>query len=200
MIRTLFIAIFLSVSVASHAQVDDDGQAYNAFWQKTDAEFKDPEKSPLDAGKIALFDSVPRFAYDSDYRVEAIWEPLLRQKPFKIETTGERRDTYQKVALIHFEIMGDSLTLAAYQNLDLMRKPEYSDYIFIPFTDKTNGFETYGGGRYLNFSRPEEKRVIIDFNQAYNPYCAYNEGYSCPIPPKENHLEVEINAGARTEK
>ncbi|MFV9484298.1 DUF1684 domain-containing protein, partial [Christiangramia sp. ASW11-125] len=71
------------------------------------------------------------------------------------------------------------------------------DYLFLPFTDETNGISTYDGGRYLDFSIPEEKRVTIDFNRAYNPYCAYSGRYSCPIPPKENHLETAIPAGVK---
>ena len=69
---------------------------------------------------------------------------------------------------------------------------------YIPFTDLTNGEETYGAGRYLDFKIPESEKVIIDFNLAYNPYCAYNHSYSCPIPPKENNLNIKIEAGEKT--
>ncbi len=81
-----------------------------------------------------------------------------------------------------------------------MNKPEYKDYLFLPFTDLTTGDETYGGGRYLGLRIPKEgSPLIINFNLAYNPYCAYNEKYSCPIVPKENELPVAIRAGVKLE-
>ena len=76
--------------------------------------------------------------------------------------------------------------------------PEYEDYLFIPFNDLTNGNETYDGGRYLDLKTTSESTIVIDFNKAYNPYCAYNDKYSCPIPPRENDLPIEIKAGILT--
>ena len=75
--------------------------------------------------------------------------------------------------------------------------PQYRDYLFVPFKDLTNAHETYGGGRYLDFRMKdiEGASCVLDFNKAYNPYCAYSEGYNCPIPPRENHLEVRVEAG-----
>ena len=72
-----------------------------------------------------------------------------------------------------------------------------SDYLFLPFLDATNGIETYGGGRYIDLSIPQGNQLTIDFNTAYNPYCAYNEKYSCPIVPRENYLPLKINAGVK---
>ena len=79
-------------------------------------------------------------------------------------------------------------------------KGYYENYLFIPFRDITSGDETYGGGRYLDFRIPETDSVTIDFNLSYNPYCAYNHKYSCPIPPAENSLPVKILAGEKTYK
>ena len=78
-----------------------------------------------------------------------------------------------------------------------MSSEKYKDYLFIPFTDKTSGIETYGGGRYIDLVLSDivNKTCTIDFNKAYNPYCAYTAGYNCPIPPKENDLPVAIKAG-----
>ena len=72
--------------------------------------------------------------------------------------------------------------------------------LFLHFTDKTNGSETYGGGRFLDLRIPEGNTLVLDFNKAYNPYCAYNNGYSCPIPPKENKLKVAVRAGVMAEQ
>ena len=71
------------------------------------------------------------------------------------------------------------------------------DHLFLPFTDNTNGVETYGGGRYIDLKIPAGNTINIDFNKAYNPYCAYSDKYSCPIPPPENHLDIEIKAGIK---
>ena len=72
------------------------------------------------------------------------------------------------------------------------------DYVFLPFTDLTNGDLTYGGGRYLDFTFPLKETVLIDFNKAYNPYCAYNPKYSCPLVPSVNHLDIAIIAGEKS--
>lgn len=84
-----------------------------------------------------------------------------------------------------------------YQNLDLIKKPGFKDYLFLPFTDMTCGDESYLGGRYIDMKMPTSKWITIDFNKAYNPYCVYNDNYSCPIVPSENHLDIEIKAGVK---
>jgi len=78
-----------------------------------------------------------------------------------------------------------------------MTHPIYKNHIFIPFTDLTNGEETYGGGRYIDATIPKGKSITLDFNYSYNPYCHYTEGYNCPIPPKENFLDIKIKAGEK---
>jgi uncharacterized protein (DUF1684 family) len=188
------------VAQMASAQTNSGQAAYDEFWKITDEEYKDPEESPLSDEDRLAFDSIARFSFDENYRVEAKWIPKKRQKPVKFQTSSDVVKTYQKVAIIEFVLEGDTLNLSAYQSLDLMRNPAYKDYIFVPFTDESSGIETYGGGRYLDFERPEEEIIILDFNQAYNPYCAYSDGYSCPIPPRENHLKVKILAGAKPGK
>jgi uncharacterized protein (DUF1684 family) len=83
-----------------------------------------------------------------------------------------------------------------------MKNPTYKNYLFVPFKDLSSGKETYGGGRYLDFETTaiKEDLVILDFNKAYNPYCAFSSGFSCPIPPKENHLNVRVEAGEKNFK
>jgi len=80
-----------------------------------------------------------------------------------------------------------------------MTSTDYADYLFIPFTDNTSGNESYGGGRYLDYKISDIKnnKLLLDFNKAYNPYCAYTTGYNCPIPPAENDLKVAIKAGEK---
>jgi uncharacterized protein (DUF1684 family) len=81
-----------------------------------------------------------------------------------------------------------------------MQQEGMEDYLFLPFLDETNGFETYGGGRYLDLRIPVGDTIEIDFNTAYNPFCAYNEKYSCPIVPRENYLQTRIEAGVKAFK
>ena len=96
---------------------------------------------------------------------------------------------------LHFTLNGTDEQLTVFQNIDLSRLEDYRNYLFVPFTDLTNGEQTYGGGRYLDLEGPLGDTVELDFNRAYNPYCAYGGRYSCPIPPQENHLEVSVEAG-----
>ncbi len=75
--------------------------------------------------------------------------------------------------------------------------PRFKGQLFFPFTDLSSGFGSYGGGRYIDLHIPPSDSILIDFNRSYNPYCAYNGRYSCPIPPRENHINFEITAGVR---
>jgi uncharacterized protein (DUF1684 family) len=112
-------------------------------------------------------------------------------------TSRQSVQQYYRYGKISFVMNGRSYQLTVYQSKDLMQRAEYKNYLFIPFTDATNGTDTYEGGRYIDLSIPDIKdmKVIVDFNKAYNPYCCYTRGYDCPIPPKENALPVAINAG-----
>lgn len=197
--RIATLCFLLALAFAGIAQDSTGVAAYETYWNKLDADYSNPEKSPLMEADLAEFDSIPRYAFNPEYRVKALWETVKRAKPFKIQATGAIRQRYQKVGILHFVLGNDSLELPVYRNLSLARNPEYEDYLFLPFTDETNGFSTYGGGRYMELTYPEGDSLIVDFNRAYNPYCAYNDEYSCPIPPKENRLRVKVEAGAKHE-
>jgi uncharacterized protein len=110
-------------------------------------------------------------------------------------TTGDDREAV-RYGYIEFTIDGERARLYAYKFTE-HRGTELDRYIFIPFKDATSGTETYGGGRYMDVTEDIPRVVLIDFNDAYNPYCVYNDNYSCPIPPKENHLAVAIRAGEK---
>jgi uncharacterized protein (DUF1684 family) len=90
--------------------------------------------------------------------------------------------------------------LNVYQGKALMTNEAYKDYLFLPFLDDTNSYTTYGGGRYLDLRIPKGDHLIIDFNIAYNPYCHYNDTYSCPIVPRVNYVTTKINAGVKAFK
>lgn len=105
------------------------------------------------------------------------------------QTSDDRVKTYRKAGRVSFEVNGEPAQLTLYDT----GHPGY----FIPFRDKTSGDTTYGAGRYLDVEPGEDGEVTIDFNLAYNPSCVYDEGYSCPIPPMENWLQVPIEAGEK---
>ena len=87
--------------------------------------------------------------------------------------------------------------LSVYENLEYRDLEGYENYVFLPFLDKTNGDETYGGGRYLDLYLNDNDSTIVDFNKAYNPQCVYDENFSCPLVPRENYINVRIMAGVK---
>ncbi|WP_460549069.1 DUF1684 domain-containing protein [Hymenobacter daeguensis] len=133
------------------------------------------------------------------YCVEARLVRDSTSTPFAMQTSTARRPIYRKYGELRFVLNGKPLTLSIYQNQELLKRPGLEDYLFVPFTDLTNGHETYGGGRYLDLRIPPAgaRTMVLDFNKAYNPSCAYNHGYSCPVPPAENRLAVAIPVGVR---
>ncbi len=167
------------------------------FQSKLNKEFANKEKSPFSEEEIKSFKSLDFFPIDTSFITIAKLEFKKNSKPFKMETNTDRLPVYTLYAIATFKIQGFSYKLNIYQNLKLMYTVEFEDYLFLPFTDKTNANTTYGGGRYIDLEIPKGDTIVIDFNKAYNPYCAYKSKYSCPIPPKENHLNIEINAGVK---
>lgn len=159
------------------------------------AEFLKNSNSPL---KKEDFEYLRFYEPNEKFKVACEFVATKKQeKPFEVPTSSGQTASYTKFGELRFEIDGKHYKLAVYQSLSLRRMPQYRDYLFIPFKDLTNGKETYGGGRYLDLrmNQIEGDKIYLDFNKAYNPYCAFSAGYSCPIPPKENHLKIAIEAG-----
>ena len=140
------------------------------------------------------------FPVNKNYRVVARFERVENGKWFTMETSGTQKKVYRVYGAIHFTIHDTTLQLNIYQSQDLMAATEYKEYLFLPFTDLTSGEESYTAGRYIDlvFKDIVNDKVVIDFNKAYNPYCAYVSGrFNCPIPPRENNLNVAILAGEK---
>ncbi|MFL5774345.1 MAG: DUF1684 domain-containing protein [Flavisolibacter sp.] len=140
------------------------------------------------------------YSPDPRYRVTARFEKKENGSWFQIPTSGKIKKTYRVFGVLHFTIHDTLVHLNLYQSQDLMQNDQYKNYLFLPFTDLTTGVETYESGRYIDLTTEEIKnnQVIIDFNKAYNPYCAYVSGvYNCPVPPRENHLNIAIKAGEK---
>ena len=160
------------------------------------ADFLNDERSPL---KEADLPFLRFFDPDSTFAVEADFTLTPEAQPFEMATYSGRVQPYQTYGILTFTIHGEPQQLAVYRSLNLAKMPGFQDYLFLPFRDLTNGETTYGGGRYLDFKTTDivDDKMILDFNKCYNPWCHYSDGYNCPVPPKENHLEVEILAGER---
>ncbi len=201
--KYFFVIIFLSASVLTNAQPVRSGmhkKEVKAFQKSLNHEFADPKESPLTVEDQARFKKLDFFPIDSKYRVVAGFSLTPDAHPFEMPTSTDRKPMYRQYGAVTFVLDGKSCTLRIYQNIDLTKKEGYSDYLFLPFNDYTNGNESYGGGRYLDLTIPNANTILIDFNKAYNPYCAYNHKYSCPIPPAENKLDLEIRAGVKAYK
>lgn len=184
--------------IGLHAQGDETGvKEIEAHRKKQEGEMRDKEKSPLDPKVRKKFKHLNYYPIDLKYRVAAKFVRTENQPIFKMKTTTTRLPEYVKYGEVVFTIDGSEYKLNVYQSPDLMKKAGYEDYLFIPFTDKTNGNETYEVGRYLEFRIPTSEDVVVDFNQCYNPYCSYSSRFSCPIPPVENDLPIAIPAGEK---
>lgn len=170
-------------------------------WQKEqNADFKDATKSPLKDKDRKEFTSLDFFAFDSTFVVRANLESTPDSNWINMKTTTDRVSKERVYGILTFQLKGQSFKLNVYQGQELMQTEGFKDYLFLPFLDNTNGDTTYGGGRYIDLRIPEGDTIIIDFNKAYNPYCAYNEKYSCPIVPRVNYLDTKIEAGVKSFK
>lgn len=162
-------------------------------------EFLQDPRSPLDSADLQYLDFYPA---DPKARVKAIVELTPEAQPFELPTYSGLTKTYRKWGVAKFQWRNEHAQLSLYENISLLSNPAYKDYLFLPFKDATNGVETYGGGRYINLSKSEasDGKIDIDFNTCYNPWCAYSDGYNCPVPPAENTLPFSVEAGERNYK
>ncbi|MDB0037844.1 DUF1684 domain-containing protein [bacterium] len=159
-------------------------------------ELTDSTQNILTQEEILEFEGLDYFNFNSEFQIEATFIKKKGRR-FKMPTSTERLPVYRKYGVIQFKINDTLCELEVYQNMGLRKKDGYKDYLFIPFRDGTSRHETYGGGRYLDARIPDNSTLLIDFNLAYNPYCAYSYRYSCPIPPELNTLKINISAGEK---
>ncbi|MBI2648999.1 MAG: DUF1684 domain-containing protein, partial [Thaumarchaeota archaeon] len=106
-------------------------------------------------------------------------------------STGTQQG-FHKFGYFEFEVEGKKARLQAYRSVE-----KDNNELFIPFKDATSAIESYGAARYIDLEIAQDDHYVIDFNYAYNHYCAYSEDYVCPLPPRENWLDVEIRAGEK---
>lgn len=194
--RSLYIALgvgalFLAVIIfqqASNFTSKSFIQKLSKARELKDLQFKNDPESPIPQEEKASFEGLKYYPPKEKFRVKAQLIPPENPDTLRLLTTdGEFRDFLDAGKLV-FKLEEQSFQLTAFQYLD-----KEEEALFVPFTDETTGEFTYGGGRYMDI--PLKEDLYVDFNSAYNPYCVYNPNFSCPIPPRENHLDIRILAG-----
>lgn len=193
--------LFLILSLFLNAQTEKENIAsIKKFQKELNTEYLNPKESPLRGDNLKNFKQHPFFPINLKYRVTAKFVKTENSVPFELPTSSGKFKQYQEYGKATFELDGKSLTLTLYQSLDLMKMEKYKDHLFLPFRDETNEKETYGGGKYMDLKIPSGKEIVLDFNQSYQPFCAYNAfDYNCPIVPEENKLPIRIEAGVMYE-
>lgn len=197
----IFITLVSILSFESRAQIapEFNHSTYIKEIKKDrkvkDTEMKTGEHSPITEAEKTTFTKLNYFRPRLSYRKIAVFERYDQATHFLMKTTTDRLPEYSTYGKVTFRHKGKEYSLNVYQNIELVKKPGFENHLFIPFTDETNGKQTYQGGRFLDISETGEDKIVIDFNKAYNPYCAYNHKYSCPIPPESNNLNIKIKAG-----
>jgi hypothetical protein len=176
-----------------------DSSAYLAQLRKARSDknraFRQSEDSPLTPAQKAAFDSLKYYPADLAFVPHADVTRNATPDTTLLQTSDNKTEKYLNWGVVKFTLNNSPQQLRLYLKAD-----GRDSTLFIPFTDLTNGHETYGGGRYLDAPVPalNATEIELDFNQAYNPYCAYNNEYSCPVPPAENRLQVAITAGEKS--
>jgi uncharacterized protein (DUF1684 family) len=160
------------------------------FRRDKDEFFGRDHRAPLTSRQQRNFSGLEYFPENLALVVKAKIDRNVKPGVVRMETTKGREQTYSRYGVVQFQVDGDATQVTLYAS-------EGSHELFLPFRDATSGKETYGAGRYLDLHVHGDE-ILIDFNYAYNPYCAYNPDWSCPLPPAENWLKVPIRAGEKS--
>jgi len=164
--------------------------------QEKDIEFKSGRDSPIPDENLARFSGLAYFEINPAFRFQVRLNRYRAPERIRMSTNTGEIHSALKYGYFEFEIEGKTYTLQVYRVEDI---PEDAGgpYLFVPFRDATTGKETYEAGRYIDLKENTSGTYDLDFNRAYNPYCAYGKGYSCPIPPAENTIPIRIEAGEK---
>ena len=190
-----FISFFAPVILMAQS-LEQEIQSYR---DKQIQEMVKDEFGPLRKDQVEFVTFHPA---KQDYVVTAEVEQLYNEPTFRMPTYDGTSNEYKRYGILHFELNGKKYMLTAYQSVALFQNATYKNHLFVPFMDNTTGESSYEGGRYLDLSISDIKdgKIKVDFNKAYNPYCAYSNGYRCPQPPKDNILNAAIEAGEKKYK
>ncbi|CAN1513828.1 COG3358 Uncharacterized conserved protein [Flavobacteriaceae bacterium] len=195
--RVILTLVLLTLFNVGFAQEKFDVLAVEKFQKELNTEYADAKTSPLTVEDLVHFKSLDFYPINEKAFVVAQFTRTEKEKPFEMPTSTTRKPMYVKYGEARFLLDGKEFKLNLYRNIELSKKEEYKDYLFLPFSDLTSGKESYIGGKYIDLKIPTGDAIAIDFNLSYNPYCAYNYKYSCPKVPLENDLAIEIKAGVK---
>lgn len=187
-IYLLIVPIFISCAGYNLDEI-------NSYQTNLKKEWENPETTPLKEDEKDSFQGIQFFPIDKKYILNADFTPIENGKTIPFPTSAKKIKHYKEYGKLNFKLNGNLHELTIYQSDPPIEG--YENSLFLPFMDETNGDTSYGGGRYLDLeiSDIQDNKMIIDFNKAYNPYCAYSKYYNCPIPPANNYLNTEIKAG-----
>jgi uncharacterized protein len=197
----LVVTVIISLVIIYYSfSGSENSEAYVASIQKMreekDNDMRTSSDSPFAKDTTHTFKGLQYFPIDAAYRVQALLTPIQQKKAVTLPTSDGKEKSYLEYAYAEFEMQGQQNKLLI---LEIMDMGPYRGTLFLAFADQTSAIETYGAGRYLDVKKlPGSSSVTLDFNEAYNPYCAYNDEFSCPFPPKENILNIRIEAGEKT--
>ncbi len=200
--RSLYLCILFfgivsitNLSAQQTESIKNHKQKVETFRKQKDKDYMIPEKTMLTPELMKDFNGLKYFPINFNYVVKATLTRLKDLPAIKIKTSTGKVSDYVIYGKLSFSIDNKPYELSVYQSARLADDKRMESALFVPFTDKTSGEETYGGGRYLVLENPEGNELTIDFNLAYNPFCVYNPNHSCPIPPNENDLPIKILVG-----
>jgi uncharacterized protein len=195
-VGNLLLPLLLLVACSSGPSAPDEGgyaERITAHRASKERMFRESSDSPIPPDKRSELLPLTYFAVDESYSVPASLKLSDDRPSFEMPTSTGKLRRMQRVGVLEFTLKGQPLGLGAFVEEGTGRIQQ----LFVPFTDLTTGTETYAAGRYLDLDPTPTGIYVIDFNQAYNPYCAYNESYDCPYPPPSNRLKVPVRAGER---
>ena len=197
--KNFFLLCYLFLIFSCNSQGKRPLMGKTPYQQKLNASYKDASKSPLKKKDLRNFKGLDFFPIDSSFIIKASFTATENAPTFEMATTTDRKPLYKEYGILNFTLNGKDCKLTIYQSQDDLRDEKYKDYLFLPFTDNTSGEESYGGGRYMDVMTTDiiDGKITLNFNNTYNPYCAYNDRYSCPLTPRKNHLDIEIKAGVK---
>ncbi|HVX51140.1 MAG TPA: DUF1684 domain-containing protein [Chitinophagaceae bacterium] len=194
----LCFSLFFICACNNDARKEALANDIQQFQQALMHEYLDSATTPLLPADRAGFKGIHFFPINLDYVVTAHFTRTADETAFKMAMSNKNDEQeYVKYGYVQFMLLGKPYKLSVYQSVRLLQSEQYKNYLAILFKDATSGHETYGGGRYIDLQVPGSDTLTINFNKAYQPYCAYTEGYSCPIPPAENYLPIRIEAGVK---
>jgi len=195
LLLTIAISVISCNTKTKETVVSTEYQSYiESHRTKYLQSFIKDERAPLDSADLPF---VHFFEADEDYAVECKFKEADTKTPFDMATYSGITKPYRVYGYLECPVKGQNINLEIYQNIQFANIPAYADHLFLPFKDATNGEESYGGGRYIDLkaSSIKDDKMAVDFNKTYNPWCAYSDGYNCPIPPIANHLDASLMAG-----